>query len=308
MCIIVAKKQGLDIPSKEILKSCNTWNNDGAGFMYVNNNNKIQIEKGFMNFESFYNRLMEVDNEYNLKEKGLVMHFRITSVGVTTPENCHPFPISTKISDLKSLNMETSNVAMAHNGTISLYKEGTNKTLSDTQNFIKDFIYHIYKTNKTFYKDKYIMDMIAKVGGSRFCFLDKNEGIYHTGEGWIEDQGILYSNSTYSWGGDSSYDNVYNLLYYAELEAFMETVRDEYLMLDSSYTVEYSNGIQETYTDDEDFCLYYELGNVYLMEINKVDYTVDDVMGDVNIVAVYKDGVQIDVKQKLKDKGVIIYE
>lgn len=76
MCIIVSKEKNKNIPSREILENCFNNNSDGAGFMYVLNKN-VHIEKGFMNFESFYNRIIELDKKINLKKRSLIMHFRI---------------------------------------------------------------------------------------------------------------------------------------------------------------------------------------------------------------------------------------
>ena len=62
MCIIVSKNIGVEIPSERVLKNCFDYNNDGAGFMY-NFNGKVYMEKGYMNFRNFYNRIMELDKE-----------------------------------------------------------------------------------------------------------------------------------------------------------------------------------------------------------------------------------------------------
>ena len=62
MCIIVAKKKGLELPTKERLKNCFNYNSDGAGIMF-NDGNQVFIEKGFMDFNSFYSRLEALDKE-----------------------------------------------------------------------------------------------------------------------------------------------------------------------------------------------------------------------------------------------------
>ena len=45
MCIIVAKKRGLQLPGKETLRNCFNYNSDGAGLMY-NYGGEVHIEKG----------------------------------------------------------------------------------------------------------------------------------------------------------------------------------------------------------------------------------------------------------------------
>ena len=204
MCIIVGKKKGIELPSKTTLENCFDNNSDGAGLAYVNNNKKVVIEKGFMTFEKFYKRLMELDKRYDLKKKALIMHFRITTHGGTSKGNCHPFPISNSRKKLKATYLECGNVAFAHNKTVKICADEKEKDMSDTQIFSRDYLYHIWKTNKRFYEDKNIRKIIERMGGeSRFCFLDDKEKLYTIGD-FVEDNGVLYSNYSYS----------YNINYY----------------------------------------------------------------------------------------------
>ena len=82
MCIIVAKEKGVEAPSFDTLKTCFVNNPDGAGFMYLNKNNKVQIYKGFMKFEDLKAKLESVYNELgNTKDIPFVYHFRIGTSG-----------------------------------------------------------------------------------------------------------------------------------------------------------------------------------------------------------------------------------
>ena len=203
MCIIVGKKKGVDLPSKTTLENCFDNNSDGSGLAYVKNR-KVVNEKGFMTIEALYKRLMELNKQFDLKNKALLMHFRITTHGGTSKGNCHPFPISNSRKKLKATYLECGNVAFAHNKTVKICADEKEKDMSDTQIFSRDYLYHIWKTNKCFYEDKNIRKIIQKMGGeSRFCFLDNKEQIYTIGE-FVEDNGVLYSNYSYS----------YNINYY----------------------------------------------------------------------------------------------
>ena len=217
MCIIVSKAKGLDIPEEKILQRCFNTNSDGAGLMYVKDG-KIQIEKGYMTYADFKNRLDELNKLYDLRGKSLVMHFRITTSGGTNPHNCHPFPISNSPIELKSTNIITEEVAVAHNGIINAYsyvKE--NDVLSDTQLFIQKCIYPIMQLQKDFYKNKSIMSMFGDIiNNSRLCFLDKEENLYYVGD-WISDNGIMYSNSGYK-PTLSYYSSLYNFDNYEDEE------------------------------------------------------------------------------------------
>lgn len=218
MCIIVAKQKGIDMPSKNILETCFHHNNDGAGFMYVEKGQVI-IDKGYMDFKSFYKRLKKIEKRIgNLKERALVMHFRIGTQGANDKQTCHPFPISNKVSDLKSTYFKT-NVGMVHNGVIS--KFNYDKSLSDTQLFIRDFVSVFKSLRKDFYKIDSVMKLFEKeISYSKLCFLDNKENIYYLGDK-VVDNGIIYSNTTYkpivstnyayTWDYDWEYEyNYYN--------------------------------------------------------------------------------------------------
>ena len=74
MCIIIAKDKKSRIPTEKELKNSFEWNNDGAGFMYVDNN-KVVIDKGYMTWESFIKRYKTLLQKYNnFKNKSLVIH------------------------------------------------------------------------------------------------------------------------------------------------------------------------------------------------------------------------------------------
>lgn len=195
MCIIVSKEKGVEMPDKATLERCFDYNSDGAGLMYANNG-KVNIVKGFMDFKSFYEYLMKLDKIYNLKEKALVMHFRISTGGNVDGGNCHPYPISPRKKDLRSYCIKTD-LGMAHNGVISMYTSYSKKEeLNDTQRFIQKAVYPIYKSNKEFYKDYELMSLLEDIAGSKLCFLDKDENIYYVGK-FIEDDGVMYSNNSY---------------------------------------------------------------------------------------------------------------
>lgn len=192
MCIIVSKEKYKEIPKKKILKNCFENNPDGAGFMYTYNG-KVIVEKGFFTFEEFYKRLMEVNKIVNLKNKSLVMHFRIGTSGGYSEGVCHPFPISNKIGDIESIET-ICDLAMVHNGIIPNFVYGK---FSDTQNFVKDFVYPLSKINRKFLKNKNALNLLYKqCGETKLCFLDKNDKITYVGN-FITYKGIKYSNATY---------------------------------------------------------------------------------------------------------------
>ena len=193
MCIIVSKEKGQQLPTKATLKECFERNSDGAGIMYVENGSVV-IEKGLMTFEDFYRKLKDLKKHFgtDLTEKALVMHFRIGTSGKNDKATTHPFPITSDRNQLRATKTRT-NLGMVHNGVISAYVGGD---LSDTQNYIKDFVSVLKELNKDFYKNKKVLEILKDTCKSKLCFLDNKEHIYYVGD-FIKDKGIMYSNSSY---------------------------------------------------------------------------------------------------------------
>ena len=194
MCIIVAKRKGIELPTKEILKNCFNYNSDGAGIMF-NDGKQVFIEKGFMDFNSFYSRLEALDKEFNLVNSDLALHFRISTSGNVDQGNCHPYPISTETSQLRNLSLVTD-IGMAHNGVIRKHIPETRSILNDTQTFIKNFVYNMYSSNKEFLTLESNIKALEEEAGSKLCFITK-DNMYIIGKFIEETNGILYSNDTY---------------------------------------------------------------------------------------------------------------
>ena len=191
MCVIVAKEKGIEMPDRSILKTCFKHNPDGAGIMW-NQENTVRIRKGFMDWNSFDNFISELENKVDIKNCGVCLHFRIKTHGKTSPQNCHGFPISNRIKDLKKLEIKTD-VGVMHNGIIPI-KPICN--LSDTQTYILKRLYNIKKHSPGFLKEEYIMNKIEKEINSKMAFLTSDGSIYKIGE-FINNKGICYSNKSF---------------------------------------------------------------------------------------------------------------
>jgi hypothetical protein len=101
---------------------------------------------------------------------------------------------------MKKLKKEKSesNIGVAHNGILSLTSDGA-KDYSDTMLFITEYLVNIIRSYD-WYKDKRTVKLIENlIDGSRFAILDKTGHCQLMGRGWIEDNGVSYSNSTYSY-------------------------------------------------------------------------------------------------------------
>lgn len=192
MCIIAIKKAGYPIPDDSILETMFNNNPDGAGFCY-NHNGKVVIQKGYMTFKAFSEALKRVSENIDIYHSSMMFHFRIATHGGVKPALCHPFPLSKKISNLKRLYVQ-SDLAIVHNGVIPIEVKGA---VSDTMEYIRTSLVKRANINSEFYKNKKQRKAIlAEINNSKMAFLDCEGNVYTVGE-FIEENGIMYSNSSY---------------------------------------------------------------------------------------------------------------
>lgn len=194
MCIIAYKPYNIDFPMDSILQTCYENNPDGAGFMYSYKGN-VYIKKGFITWESFRESLYKA-RKLTGDKVPYVMHFRIATQGYEKTMT-HPFPLSSKMSNLKKVHT-SCNIGVAHNGIIDLTSDGS-KDYSDTMLFITDYLSNIIQSYSWYKNDRHKVLIERLIGNSRLAILDKNNHCELLGKGWIEDNGIFYSNSTYSY-------------------------------------------------------------------------------------------------------------
>lgn len=229
MCIAIGKMAGQALPSEEIIRNCWESNDDGAGFAFAYNG-AVYIKKGFMTLDSFITALNECDKRYNLKECGMLMHFRIATHGGTIPSMTHPFPIVADNGALQKLEY-CSDFAVVHNGIISLTsaKAHAEKGMSDTAVFIRDYL-SLIAQNKSWFKRRANMELIDELIGSKMAILNRFGEIVYT-NGFQEDNGIMYSNGTYKTMRVRAKNYPTNYSYYSEDEGYY-----------GSYTGNYNKG------------------------------------------------------------------
>lgn len=211
MCIAIGKLKGVDVPSKETLRTCFENNNDGAGFAFAYNN-MVHIKKGYMDFEGFWNAFHAYDEKYHFKDLGVLIHFRIATHGSRDASMTHPFPVTSDDGALKKIEYH-SDYAVVHNGIISLTSSTANRALglSDTAIFIKDYLTPISYNYNWFYT-KTNMELIYKLIDSKMAILNSNGDIIFT-NGFVEDNGVMYSNNTYKENRVRNYSYNYNSNY-----------------------------------------------------------------------------------------------
>lgn len=213
MCIAIAKPIGVDIPNDDILTNCFKNNPDGAGFAF-NHNNEVVIRKGYMKLKDFLDAFHKYDKKFNFKNRGVLIHTRITTHGGTNPQMCHPFPINSDEGALKKIEY-CSPFAIVHNGIISLTSsEATRKKdMSDTAIFVQKYLTKIAK-NKNWFNNKANIELVEELIDSKMAVLNGNGKIIMT-SGFTEDNGVFYSNSSYK---ENRYKKMYNWDWYDDYD------------------------------------------------------------------------------------------
>jgi hypothetical protein len=190
MCIICVKPNGTELPSNAILNQCWQGNNDGAGLVYHKAGmDKVHIIKGFMKLK----QLKEVIKTLNLGvDDDVIIHFRFATHGLVDSGNCHPFPLSKHIADLRCTD-GLFNTAIAHNGVFG--NMPCHDTLSDTMKFISGIMANDLIRDSL--DNPAIMELISGYCGqsSKLAIL-RPDKIILIGD-FIQDNGIYYSNHGY---------------------------------------------------------------------------------------------------------------
>lgn len=190
MCIIAIKPAGKEMISDDIIENMFDYNSDGAGFMYPDLG-AVRIRKGFMKLKEFKRALREIPN---VKNKTVVMHFRIQTSGGITKQMTHPFPLSSKDVDLMATDI-LAPVGVAHNGVLPNHPR---KGFSDTADFIKYQLVPLTNAIKSWRRSEDFRSIVTyATEGSRLAILTNDGSVMRIGDGWIEDNGYWYSNKSY---------------------------------------------------------------------------------------------------------------
>ena len=190
MCIICVSPAGVQQPIDTTLRTMFHRNPHGAGYMFARGG-KVTIHKGFMNLGDF---LRAVHNEHFSAEDSVVYHFRISTQAGVNPEMTHPFPLSNQPRRMRELDM-TCRCGIAHNGIIRLTTDPDNKLYSDTAIFITDYLTEIIRKPADL-RNQDKLDLVYRLAGSKFAIMDAG-GYVATVGNFIEDRGLLYSNTSY---------------------------------------------------------------------------------------------------------------
>ena len=181
------------MPATETIE--NMWYNnpDGAGIMYAANGT-VHIEKGFMTLKEFKAALKRLEKTVDVTSTPIVLHFRITTHGGTSPGNTHPFPVAEKLPLLQMTKCKVP-LAIAHNGIIDI--KPSKKDISDTMEYVISQLAPLYQLKKDFYRQPAGKKLIYNFIKSKMAFLDGSGRIETVGDFITGDDGVLYSNASY---------------------------------------------------------------------------------------------------------------
>jgi hypothetical protein len=202
MCVVLVKPSGVGLPDNNRLRDMFESNDDGAGFMFIRDK-KVVIKKGFMKFKALKRAIREAEID---DQDCVVIHFRIATSGSVSPGNCHPFPVSDSVKDLKKLSLETD-IAIAHNGVLK-YPNDKKLDLSDTASFVKDIMAGS-RIKKNLFDPSVFSLLEMSIGTSKIVILDGKKNQFSLLGDWFEDpttkDGCYYSNLYFTWRNRSTY-------------------------------------------------------------------------------------------------------
>lgn len=181
MCIAIFKPKNV-ILTKAVLKTCFENNPDGAGVAFPSlDGSSVVVEKGFFTFKDFWQAYK------NLKERPMLIHFRVATSGKIDIKNCHPWRINNKH-------------ALIHNGILQNKIGRISKDCSDTGLFVRLVLKPTFSKNEKIWKTSAYKWMMEKtIGFKNKIALMNNLGevvIFNKNQG-KEEHGCWFSNETY---------------------------------------------------------------------------------------------------------------
>ena len=258
MCIAIYKLCGNELPTKERLQNCFRSNPDGCGFSY-SYRGTVYTHKGFFNFEKFYEKLIDCDKRYNLKGQGVLIHFRITTHGLTNAANCHPFALTSNEHRLRA-TFTKSQYSVIHNGICSCTSSTKKEPLSDTALFVRDYLSKI-ATYKDWFHNPHTIKFIEQLIDSKMAILHSNGEIIATKGFHKADDGNYYSNRSY----ENYYGGIYGYGFYDDWYSGYFSNEAKYEMplmeLKRGETIYYDDGTTEEYRAD-----YHKMFKTYVTE------------------------------------------
>lgn len=195
MCIAIYKPASADLPTLEQMNNCWESNPDGFGYA-IRKDGKCEIHKGFMKQEQMQ---AEYEKLKKYRNHDILMHFRIATHGGVNPQNTHPFPITDNIKDLGKQFIVCSK-CLIHNGILPI--DPRKNSISDTAELA-------LRIGESGLRNVEAVRLLDGLTGTNKIALMNGVGVVTLGK-WIEEKGVYYSNSTYSYSSYRAYAKTYS--------------------------------------------------------------------------------------------------
>lgn len=183
MCVIAYQTCNDDLLTFSEVKAMEKTNSDGMGWMALIDG-VVHYKKGYFDVLEFYKDYLKLRKENKCTE--IALHFRIGTGSAIDQYNCHPFPISSDLSQIQSLE-GISDVCIMMNGVIG---RSTDK-LSDTAIYTMKNLKSYYDFDNRFWINFDKRDLMLfenEIYGNRFIFMSA-EGSRLFGDGWTTYKG-----------------------------------------------------------------------------------------------------------------------
>jgi len=187
MCVIAVSERGTRQPTKAELLAMFNHNPHGAGYMLARGG-RVEIHKGFMWFDDFWRA---VRSERLTAADPVVYHFRISTQAGVNPEMTQPFPLTSRLSITKALDVRCT-VGIAHNGIIPVTADPAEHNYSDTALFVAGYLSGMMRTTSDI-DAALLTEIESLIGWSRLAIMDGTGEIVTIGK-FTEHNGILLSN------------------------------------------------------------------------------------------------------------------
>lgn len=173
MCVIIVKKAGEKLPSRNLLKKAAIANPDGCGF--ASSSGAYFRHVDFDVFYAIFKAKARVEDD-------IVIHFRWATHGSVKSSNCHPF---------MGRDANGEPIWFAHNGILPIPSRN-DKT--DSEIAFRDYILPALQTEGGM-TEEFKDELEDFAGGSKFAFVSK-DGLTLIGD-FVDFAGLKLSNTRF---------------------------------------------------------------------------------------------------------------
>lgn len=192
MCLIVHRPKDSQI-ERSVIDNAYRSNDDGFGLMYTDGSGKVTVVKGLYNQEQIHN-IWKHHEKYDF-----AVHFRMATHGEISPDNSHPYQLSSK-------EKHGRDMWLMHNGVLSNMRSIRGRGRSDTGEFVEDYLGPVLQRDPGLIDDPEFRNLVSTAIGSynKLLVMDGEGKVFIFNEkSGVADQGGWFSNSMYKGYGRS---------------------------------------------------------------------------------------------------------